>query len=116
MSNATDVTAWLDGPDTTEGDAPNNPLLQHFGGGPPVQSAPPTPIPSPPAVPATKQRRKRTPKPTPPDPAEMTDEWHARRFVDLYADRLRYCQTLGGWIVYDGKRWRKGDSVTPEGF
>jgi len=36
--------------------------------------------------------------------------------VDLYLDRLRYCTDFGGWVVFDGRRWRKGDPVTPEGL
>ena len=44
----------------------------------------------------------------------MTDEFHARRFVDLYSARLRYCLARGGWLAYDGMRWRKDDQLTPE--
>lgn len=96
MQDATDMTDWLNEPETSEGDAPNNHLIHHVGDGSPVHAAP--------VEPSLK----------PPDPAEMTDEWHARRFVDLHAARLRYHKALGGWIAYDGKRWRNDESVTAE--
>ena len=59
----------------------------------------------------TKARKKREPRPQPPDPADLTDEFNAQRFVGLYADRLRYCPALGGWLAYDGRRWSKDDTM-----
>jgi putative DNA primase/helicase len=35
----------------------------------------------------------------------MTDVGNAQRFVTRHGDRFRYCDALGGWLVWDGKRW-----------
>jgi putative DNA primase/helicase len=34
-----------------------------------------------------------------------TDLWNAQLFVHLHGDKVRYCERLGGWFTYDGKRW-----------
>ncbi len=36
-----------------------------------------------------------------------TDLWNARLFVDLHGDKVRYCERLGGWHYFDGKRWER---------
>ena len=36
-----------------------------------------------------------------------TDLWNARLFVHLHGDKVRYCDRLGGWHYYDGKRWTR---------
>src|SRR5262245_53926261 len=39
-----------------------------------------------------------------------TDLGNARRFALQYGDRLRYVDALGGWMVYDGKRWQRDET------
>jgi len=41
------------------------------------------------------------------DPLHFTDIGNARRLIALHGNRLRYCERLGGWLVWDGKRWAK---------
>jgi len=36
-----------------------------------------------------------------------TDLWNARLFVLLHGDKIRYCERMGGWFTYDGKRWAR---------
>ena len=36
-----------------------------------------------------------------------TDMQNARRFVFLHGANVRYCEPLGGWLTWDGTRWRK---------
>ncbi len=38
-----------------------------------------------------------------------TDLWNGRLFVRLHGDRVRYCEKLGGWHVFDGKRWKRSE-------
>ena len=38
-----------------------------------------------------------------------TDLGNAERLLDRYSDRLRFCNALGGWQVWDGKRWRRDE-------
>jgi putative DNA primase/helicase len=38
-----------------------------------------------------------------------TDLGLAERIVDTFASDLAYCKTLGGWIGWDGKRWKVGE-------
>jgi len=53
------------------------------------------------------------------DPAAMvdgafvehcTDVGNARRFALHHGERLRYVDALGGWHVYDGRRWQRDDT------
>jgi putative DNA primase/helicase len=39
------------------------------------------------------------------DAPTLTDAGNARRFVIEHGEQVRYCLGLGGWLVYDGKRW-----------
>lgn len=43
----------------------------------------------------------------------MTDCGNARRFADLFKDRVKYDLTSGKWLVWDGRRWsrEKGESL-----
>lgn len=34
------------------------------------------------------------------------DKFNARFFYDLYKDKLLWCASLGGWMYYDGVKWR----------
>lgn len=34
-----------------------------------------------------------------------TDLWNAHLFVHQHGDKVRYCERLGGWHYFDGKRW-----------
>ena len=39
-----------------------------------------------------------------------TDLWNARLFAHLHADKVRYCERLGGWLYFDGKRWTRSEA------
>ncbi len=41
----------------------------------------------------------------PQGPEHCTDLGNARRLVARHGQDLRYCAALGGWLVWDGKRW-----------
>ena len=46
------------------------------------------------------------------EPINRTELGNAKRLVKLFGHKLRYCQELGYWLVYDSKRWsrdRKGE-------
>lgn len=36
----------------------------------------------------------------------------ARYFARCYGDRIRYCAKAGGWLIWDGKRWKLDDDGT----
>jgi putative DNA primase/helicase len=40
----------------------------------------------------------------------QTDLGNARRLVLAHGADLRYCKPLGGWFVWDGRRWRRDDT------
>src|SRR3990167_445628 len=48
--------------------------------------------------------------------APLTEMWNAELFLDQYADNLRYCQSLGGWYIWDGRRWKLDDTMQIEKF
>ncbi len=37
---------------------------------------------------------------------DLTDLGNARRFIEENGTEVRHCDRLGGWLVYDGTRWR----------
>lgn len=37
----------------------------------------------------------------------LTDVGNAERFVEHYRNEVRYCEELGAWFIYDGRRWRE---------
>ncbi len=39
----------------------------------------------------------------------LTDLGNARRLVELFGDRIRYCWLLRAWFIWDGRCWRKDD-------
>lgn len=39
-----------------------------------------------------------------------TDTGNAHRFAIQHGGRLRYVDALGGWLVYDGRRWSRDDT------
>lgn len=39
-----------------------------------------------------------------------TDLGNARRFAMQHGDRLRHVEQLGGWYVYDGRRWQRDET------
>ena len=44
----------------------------------------------------------------------LTDSGNARRIVNMYADKTRYCAGAGGWLIYSGKSWaqdKTGEAV-----
>ena len=44
-----------------------------------------------------------------PTPVRLTDTGNAARFVEKNRSRLRYCGPLGGWFVWDGRRWAEDE-------
>jgi putative DNA primase/helicase len=38
-----------------------------------------------------------------------TDLWNAALFVHRHGDKVRYCDKMGGWHVYDGLRWIRAE-------
>ncbi len=38
---------------------------------------------------------------------QLTDGGNARRLVDAHGNDLRHCPELGGWLAWDGSRWRR---------
>lgn len=60
---------------------------------------------------APRKAGKRTPH-CPPGLYSRDDIGNGERLVALYGDRLLYVGALGGWHVYDGKRW----ALDPEGL
>jgi P4 family phage/plasmid primase-like protien len=49
-----------------------------------------------------------------PDSAEstfnVTDMGNAERFIHQHSRKVRYCEKLGGWFVWDGRRFRKDET------
>ncbi len=43
------------------------------------------------------------------EPLRPTDLWNAQLFVRLHGSKVRYCDRMGGWYFYDGKRWTRAD-------
>ena len=37
----------------------------------------------------------------------LSDVGNAERFVKLYRDKVRYCEELAAWFIYDDRRWRE---------
>jgi putative DNA primase/helicase len=37
----------------------------------------------------------------------LNDDGNADRLIDAYGERIRYCDELGMWLIYDGRRWRR---------
>lgn len=44
------------------------------------------------------------PTATPEEP-HLTDLGNAKRLVDQHGEDMRYCEALGGWLVWDNTRW-----------
>lgn len=40
---------------------------------------------------------------------DLTELGAARFFAQVYGDRIRYCARAGGWLVWDGRRWKLDD-------
>lgn len=38
---------------------------------------------------------------------QCSDLGNAERFIDQHGENIRYCYDIGGWLVWDGKRWNK---------
>jgi putative DNA primase/helicase len=43
------------------------------------------------------------------EPFRPTDLWNSQLFVHLHGDKVRYCDRMGGWYHYNGKRWSRAD-------
>ncbi len=45
---------------------------------------------------------------------EFTDVGNGQRFAAEFGDRLRFCYSMGCWLVWDGKRWdmQRGDAAS----
>ncbi|OGW10307.1 MAG: hypothetical protein A2W75_02760 [Nitrospinae bacterium RIFCSPLOWO2_12_39_15] len=46
----------------------------------------------------------------------LTEMWNAELFLDQYSENIRYCPLLGGWFVWDGRRWGQDDTMQIEKF
>jgi putative DNA primase/helicase len=44
------------------------------------------------------------------EPKHLTDLGNAERLIDNRGEDLRYCDPLGGWLCWDGKRWQQDNS------
>ncbi len=40
----------------------------------------------------------------------LTDVWNSSLFYEKSGDDIKYCDALGGWYVWDGKRWKHDES------
>lgn len=41
---------------------------------------------------------------------KCTDSWDAQVMAKQYGAKIRYCDSLGGWFMWDGTKWRRDDS------
>ncbi len=48
--------------------------------------------------------------PTSTEAVHFTDMWNAQRFVAEHGSDIRWCKSLGGWLVWDGGRWIADDT------
>ncbi len=48
--------------------------------------------------------------PSPSRSFHLTDMGNAERLVARHGDDLLYCKPLGGWLVWDGTRWKRDES------
>lgn len=48
--------------------------------------------------------------------SHLTDKGNAQRLASLFGDNIRWCQELGGWLVYDGRRWIRDKSHAIQGY
>ena len=39
----------------------------------------------------------------------FTDVWNANLFLEKYGDSIKYCDSLGGWFIWDGTRWERDE-------
>ncbi len=53
---------------------------------------------------------------TPVEPEHCTDLGNARRLVARHGQDMRYCAALGGWLVWDGKRWTPDETGQVERY
>ncbi|MDD5762788.1 MAG: hypothetical protein PHP88_09835, partial [bacterium] len=53
------------------------------------------------------QREEPLQTPAVPEDFRATDLWNARLFSHLHGGKVRYCDRLGGWHYFDGKRWAR---------
>lgn len=37
------------------------------------------------------------------------DKGNAERFIFYYEDVMRHCSSMGGWLIWDGRRWKQDD-------
>jgi putative DNA primase/helicase len=47
-------------------------------------------------------------------PEQRTELANARRFIDKYGDKLRFCPQWGKWLIWDGRRWAIDDGCQVE--
>jgi putative DNA primase/helicase len=50
------------------------------------------------------------------DPPHLTDQGNAQRLVKRFGELIRYCEPLGGWYVWDAKRWKLDATGTVERY
>ncbi len=50
---------------------------------------------------------KKGKKPVEIDDVIYSDTYNAKVFHEIMGEKIRWCRDLGGWFIYDGKRWEK---------
>lgn len=55
---------------------------------------------------------KKGKRPIPAEEAIFSDTYNAKVFYELMGNKIRWCRDLGGWFIYDGKRWDKDNNET----
>lgn len=45
-----------------------------------------------------------------------TDHANARRFAAMFGERVRWCEQLGKWLIWDGRRWAADHQRKTEGL
>lgn len=55
-------------------------------------------------------------KPIPNEEIIYSDTYNARVFHELMGEKIKWCRDLGGWFIYDGKRWEKDSNERIKSF
>lgn len=53
---------------------------------------------------------KRGKKPISPDEVIYSDTYNAKVFYEIMGEKIIWCRDLGGWFIYDGKKWDKDNN------
>lgn len=64
-----------------------------------------------PSAPPAESGRPRGGDPLPEGVDPFTDLGNAYRIVRAHGEGIRYCDELGGWLIFDGKAWRRDEAA-----